>query len=340
MMVYKDVLETVMSGEDLSSSEMTALMDKVMEGELTPAQIAGMLVALRIKGETVEEVAAAAASMRSHATLIDPGPGPVIDIVGTGGDCHHTINVSTSAAFVVAGAGGKIAKHGNRSVSSKCGAADVLEELGVNINASPDHVGRCVREVGVGFLFAPAFHGAMKYAIGPRRELGVRTLFNILGPLTNPAKADRMLVGVYKKELLMLYGEALLKLGVKKGMVVHGSDGLDEISICAPTHVVELKDGKLEEYTIAPGDYVKTASGIADIRGGDAVMNAGILRRILSGEERGAYRDVVVLSAAAGLYVAGLAENLKDGVTCANASIDDGKALGKLDELVEFSNNT
>jgi len=336
-MDYSNILEQLMAGNDLSSHQMQELMDNIMEGELTPAQISGVLVALRIKGETIEEITSAAKSMRSHATPVDAGDGPVLDIVGTGGDGHHTINVSTASAFVAAGAGAKVAKHGNRSVSSKCGSADVLAALGVNIEADPALVGKCVREVGVGFLFAPVLHGAMKYAIGPRKELGVRTVFNILGPLTNPACASRMMIGVYQPGLLDTYANVLKEMGIEHAMVVHCNDGMDEISLSSRMQVREVKDGAITSYEFDPREYVGTAD-LADIRGGDAEENAAFLRGILEGE-KSPKRDIVLLNAAAGIYVAGLADDYQQAFELAVDSIDCGKALAKVDEVVTVSNS-
>ncbi len=338
-MEYKEVLESVIAGDDLSSAEMTRLMDSLMEGALTPTQIAAILVALRIKGETIDEIAAAATSMRAHATAIDGGEGPITDIVGTGGDGHHTINISSCSMFVAAGAGVKIAKHGNRSVSSRCGSADVLKALGINIEAAPSTVTKCVQEIGIGFLFAPVLHGAMKYAIGPRRELGVRTLFNILGPLTNPAGATRLMIGVFKEELTGLYAQVLQKMGAEHAMIAYGQDGLDEISGTTISTVAELKDGEITRYELDPREYVGRCCEMADLRGDDADTNAKTLRAILSGEIDGAKRDVIVLNAAAGIYVSGRAPDYGAAIDLAKTSIDSGAALKKLDDLVAMSNS-
>jgi len=337
-MQYSKVLEQLMAGNDLGSVQMQGLMDGIMEGQLTPPQIAAILVALRIKGESIEEISSAAQSMRAHATPIDAGEGPILDIVGTGGDGHHTINVSTASAFVAAGAGATVAKHGNRSVSSKCGSADVLAALGVNIEASPELVGHCVREIGVGFLFAPVLHGAMKYAIGPRKELGVRTIFNILGPLTNPACATHMMIGVYRPELVDTYINVLNEMGINRAMVVHGNDGMDEISCSARTQVKELKNNEITSYEFDPRDYIGLLADKADIQGGDAAENAKALRQVLEGE-KGPKRDIILLNAAAGIYVSGLADSYPLAFELAQDSIDCGKALAKLDQLVDLSNS-
>ncbi len=332
------VLEPLIAGNDLSSQKMTEVMDQIMEGGLTPAQIGAFLTALRIKGETIDEIAAAAASMRRHATKVDAGPPPVVDIVGTGGDGAHTFNISTAAAFIAAGAGVKIAKHGNRSVSSQCGSADVLKALGVNLEIGPDKVGACIREVGIGFLFAPMLHGAMKHAIGPRREMGVRTIFNLLGPLTNPAGATALLLGVFGPELTEVHAKVLNQLGAERAMVVHGNDGLDEITGTTTTRVSELKNAKVNTYELDPRPYIGDFCTIADLKGAEATENAAILRDLLAGQD-GPKLAVACLNAAAGIYVAGLAENYAQGYELAKAAINDGRAQQKLEAMIAFSNS-
>jgi len=313
-------------------------MDVIMSGEATPSQIGGFITGLRMKGETAEEIAGAAAVMRKKATPIIPALGNgdlMIDTCGTGGDGTGTFNISTASALVAAGAGAKVAKHGNRSISSKCGSADVLEALGVAIDIEPRRVAECIESVGIGFLFAPGLHGAMKHAIGPRRELGIRTIFNILGPLTNPAGAEAQLLGVYDPKLCVVMAEVLKSLGSVRAMVVHGS-GLDEISISGPTDIALLEDGIVSRRRIVPEDLGIERAAIEDLKGGDDVENARIIRDILSGET-GPKRDVVIVNSAASLMVAGIAEDFADGIKKASDSIDSRKAKQKLDELISFT---
>ena len=336
-MEFKAALDALINRQDLSAADMEALMDDIMEGRLTPAQIGAVLMALRMKGETVEEISAAARSMRGHATRIDAGPGPIVDTCGTGGDGAGSINISTCAAFIAAGAGAKIAKHGNRSVSSQCGSADVLKALGVNLEATPEKVGECVREVGIGFLFAPMLHGAMKHAIGPRRELGVRTVFNILGPLSNPAGADCQLLGVFAPTLVEPIADVLKELGCQRAMVVHGLDGMDEITGTTQTEVAEVRHGELRCYQLDPTPYLGSYCTAADLEGGDAEANAGILRSILEGEDS-ARANVVALNGAAAIHVAGLADGLDGAMELARQAIASGAAAAKLERLIEFSN--
>jgi anthranilate phosphoribosyltransferase len=329
-------LQTLLDKKDLSPSQMRTLMRSIMSGGATPAQIGAFLIALRAKGETVEEVAAAAEVLREMATKV-PVSGPhVIDTCGTGGDANQTFNISTTAAFVVAAAGGKVAKHGNRSVSSRSGSADVLEAAGINLDLTPDQVKACIDRVGVGFLFAQRHHGAMKYAIGPRREIGVRTLFNLLGPLTNPAGALNQLVGVYAERWVEPVAMVLQKLGSRHVLVVHAEDGLDEISITSPTLVAELKDGKIETYTVTPEQFGFKRATLKQITVDTVAASLKMMLAVLNGEP-GPARDIVALNAGAAIYAANLVDSLEAGVAKAQAVIADGSARRKLDELVELS---
>ncbi len=331
-MTIQDAIAKLIEGEDLTREETVGAMDRIMSGDATDAQIGAFLVALRLKEETVEEIAGAAEVMCQKATRIDTRHEVVVDTCGTGGDHSGTFNISTAAAFVVSGAGLCVAKHGNRAISSLCGSADVLKALGVNIEASPETVGRCLDEVGIGFLFAPALHGAMKYAIGPRRELGIRTIFNVLGPLTNPARARRQVVGVYSGGLTEPLAEVLGRLGAERAFVVHGSDGLDEITLTGATRVSELRDGSASTYEITPEDFGFSRADAGDLKGGDAKTNAEIVRSVLSGEP-GARRDIVLLNAAAGIVAGGLAGDMSGGVEAARQAVDSGRAMEKLEGL-------
>lgn len=335
--MIKEAITKLVEKTDLTGGETEAVMEEIMNGLATQAQIASFLTALRIKGETVEEITGAARVMRSKATRINVSDHNIVDTCGTGGDRSHTFNISTSAAFVVAGAGVTVAKHGNRSVSSACGSADVLKALGVNIDIQPERVERCVNEIGIGFLFAPVHHPAMRYAIGPRQEIGIRTMFNILGPLTNPAGASCQIIGVYSAHLTETLAHVLLNLGSTHCMVVHGSDGLDEITITGETRVSEGRKGKVRTYQIRPGDYGIKTGTIEDIKGGNADDNAGILMKILQGE-MGQRRDIVLLNAAAGIFVGGKASDLNSAIRVAEESIDSGKALAKLEALKRATN--
>ncbi|HUL12640.1 MAG TPA: anthranilate phosphoribosyltransferase [Methylococcaceae bacterium] len=329
-------LQALLDKQDLNPSQMRKLMRTIMSGGATPAQIGAFLIALRAKGETVEEVAAAAEVLREMATKV-PVSGPhVIDTCGTGGDANQTFNISTTAAFVVAAAGGKVAKHGNRSVSSRSGSADVLEAAGINLDLTPDQVKACIDRVGVGFLFAQRHHGAMKYAIGPRREIGVRTLFNLLGPLTNPAGALNQLVGVYAERWVEPVAMVLQKLGSRHVLVVHAEDGLDEISITSPTLVAELKDGKIETYTVTPEQFGFKRATLKQITVDTVAASLKMMLAVLNGEP-GPARDIVALNAGAAIYAANLVDSLEAGVAKAQAVIADGSARRKLDELVELS---
>ena len=332
----KQYIQKVIEKQDLTQGEMTEAFDLIMSGEATPSQIAGLIVALRMKGETVDEIAGGAASMRRHAVLVDPGGLPVVDTCGTGGDGVGTFNISTVVALVAAGAGLTVVKHGNRSVSSKCGSADVLETLGVKIDADPSVAEGAVNTIGVGFLFAPKFHSAMRYVMPTRRELGVRTMFNLLGPLANPANAKYQLVGIYDPTMLERYAGAMKRLGIERAMVVHGNDGLDEITTTATTQVAELADGEITRYEINPADYFNTLATSGDLLGGDAEENAAIARAILAGET-GPKRNIVLLNAAAALRVAGKACDLTDGIARAADAIDSGAAMAKLDALIAYT---
>ncbi len=336
-MDIKDAIARLIEGHDLTGEDMTAAMLAVMTGGATPAQIAGFLVALRMKGETVAEIAAAAEVMRSLASGVDVGGLPhTVDIVGTGGDASGTFNVSTASMFAAAAAGCHVAKHGNRSVSSKSGSADVLEAAGVRLDLTPVQVTRCVAEVGVGFMFAPAHHGAMKHAIGPRRELGVRTVFNILGPLTNPAGVPNQVLGVFSEALLTPLAQVLQRLGSRHVLVVHARDGLDEISIAERTEVAELKGGEVRRYSVAPEDFGVRRGAIADIQVGGPADSLAMLLGVLE-DKPGPARDIVTLNAGAAIYAAGVVATLAEGVARADAAIASGEARTRLDRLVILS---
>ena len=330
----KAYLEKILERRNLAQAEVADAFDRIMKGEVTPAQIGGLLVGLRMKGETTEELAGAAQSMRRHAVFVDAGGLPVIDTCGTGGDALQTFNISTTAAFVVAGAGVPVAKHGNRSISSKCGSADVLAQLGVNIEALPEVMELCIREVGIGFLYAPKLHPAMKHAMGPRRELGIRTIFNMLGPLTNPAGAKGQVLGVFSPELTEPFANVLRLLGSRRVFVVHGHDGMDEITVTTSTRVSELRDGRVLTYELDPLQYIGHYSPLEAIRGGDPARNAEIATQVLAGE-KGAPRDIVCLNAAAGIVAGGKASDLRQGLELAARSIDSGAAMKALKGLIE-----
>jgi anthranilate phosphoribosyltransferase len=336
--MIQEAIKDLIAGADLGRARTRAVMDQIMSGQATDAQIGAFLVALRIKGETIDEIAGGAEVMREKATPIVTVRPDLIDTCGTGGDDSGTFNISTTVAFVACGAGLAVAKHGARSISSQCGSADVLAALGVNVEATPEKVGECIDEVGIGFLFAVALHGAMKHAIGPRRELATRTVFNILGPLTNPAGAKRQLLGVFDGALTEALAGVLRELGSERVLVVHGSDGLDEITLTGPTQVSELRDGQISTRQIHPEDFGLQVVSAEALKGGDADYNARILREVLDGRE-GPQRDVVLLNAAAAMVVGGLAEDITAGLEVARASIDSGKARQALDRLVEVSNS-
>ena len=329
-------IKAVTENRDLSTEEMTEVMRMIMTGEATPAQIGGFLVGLRMKGETVDEITAAAGVMRELATRVSVKGQHLVDTCGTGGDAASTFNISTASAFVVAAAGGQVAKHGNRSVSSKCGSADVLEAAGVNLELDPEQVARCIEQLGVGFMFAPKHHSAMKHAIGPRREMGVRTIFNVLGPLTNPAGAPNQVLGVFSDQLLVPLAEVLQKLGSKHVLVVHAEDGMDEISTGAPTHVAELKDGKISSYTITPEQFELSRSDITQLKVETAKESLATIRGVLNNQS-GPARDIVVLNAGAAIYAADLVPSLEAGIKKAAEVIADGSAATKLDELIKLS---
>ena len=336
--MIQEAIKDLIAGADLGRAKMRAVMEQIMSGQATDAQIGAFLVALRIKGETIDEIAGGAEVMREKAMPIVTVRPDLIDTCGTGGDDSGTFNISTTVAFVACGAGLAVAKHGTRSISSQCGSSDVLTALGVNIEATPEKVGECIDEVGIGFLFAIALHGAMKHAIGPRRELATRTVFNILGPLTNPAGAKRQLLGVFDGALTEALAGVLRELGSERALVVHGSDGLDEITLTGPTQVSELRDGQISTHQIHPGDFGLQTVAAEALKGGDADYNARILRGVLDGKE-GPQRDVVLLNAAAAMVVGGLAEDMTAGLEVARTSIDSGKARQALDRLVEVSNS-
>ncbi len=334
----KEFISKVVEGKNLSGEEAEQAMKLIMSGQATPAQIAGFLTALRMKGETIDEIAAFARVMREFAVRISPRvQGRLVDTCGTGGDRVKTFNISTIAAFVVAGAGVAIAKHGNRSVTSKAGSADLLEALGVNLELPPERVESIIESTGIGFMFAPLFHGAMKHAIGPRREIGIRTVFNVLGPLTNPANAQAQVLGVFDAALVEPLARVLARLGVEHALVVHGLEGMDEISTCGETLVAELKGGEVETYRIAPEDFGIERASPEELAGRDAQGNAEIARALLQAEEEGARRDIVVLNAAAGIYVAGRAKSIDSAIGMAERSIDSGRAHEKLLALIEAS---
>ncbi|MAE18015.1 anthranilate phosphoribosyltransferase [Candidatus Poribacteria bacterium] len=335
--MIREAIQKVVEGSHLTQGETVETMNEIMSGEATSAQISCFITALRLKGETIEEIAGAAQVMREKATRIQTRHRLVVDTCGTGGDQSHTFNISTTAAFVTAGAGIPVAKHGNQSVSSQSGSADVLSALGVNLEISPQEAGQCLDEIGIGFLFAPVLHSAMKHAIGPRREIGIRTIFNVLGPLTNPAGAQAQLVGVYAKELTVLLAKVLKNLGTQIAFVVHGHDGLDEITTTDETQVSSLTAGKVETYNISPHHFDMQIAKPEDLSGGTPAINAEITRQILDGET-GPKRDIVILNAAAAIVAGGKAMDLKAGCTVAKASIDSGRAKQKLESLIEFTN--
>jgi anthranilate phosphoribosyltransferase len=334
--MIREALETVVNGRSLTFEQAAAVMEEIMIGQATPAQIASFVTALRIKGESVEEIAGLATVMQAKATLVEVAS-PVVDTCGTGGDGSSTFNISTTAAFIVAGAGLKVAKHGNRAMSSQCGSADVLEALGARIELGAEAVAKCVETVGIGFMFAPNFHPAMKYAVAPRREIGIRTVFNILGPLTNPARAKLQVVGAPSEELCEKIACVLHRLGTEHSLVVHGADGMDEISISGRSLVWDVNQRRVSPpYEILPEDFGFMKGSVTQIRGGTARQNAKTLRGILGGEV-GVRRNIVIMNAAAALVAGNKASDLREGVCIAEKTVDSGKALDKLDELIKFS---
>ncbi len=334
--MIKEAISYLVAGRSLTMEEAASVMEEIMGGEVTPAQFGAFVTALRLKGETADEIAGMAKTMRAKAIPVKVAM-PVVDTCGTGGDGSGTFNISTTAAFVVAGAGLKVAKHGNRAMSSHCGSADVLEALGVKIELTAEQVQKSLEKVGMGFMFAPAFHPAMKYAAAPRREIGIRTVFNILGPLTNPAGAQSQVLGVADGSLVTKLANVLKSLGCHHALVVHGEDGLDEITITSETRIGELKGENIEYYAISPEDFGLPQADPDSLKGGTAEENAAILRNILSGTITGPQRDVVLMNAAAALLAGDKVETMQRGVELAREVIDSGKALGKLEQLIRVS---
>jgi anthranilate phosphoribosyltransferase len=334
--MFAALFEKLYRREDLSADEASAAMGAIMSGQATAAQIGGLLVGLRLKGERPDEIVGLATAMRAHAVPLDRRNGEVFDTCGTGGDGLGTVNVSSMAALVVAACGVVVAKHGNRSVSSRCGSADLFEALGVVVDAPPEVAARCLERAGIAFLFAPVFHPSMRHAAGPRRELGIRTAFNLLGPLTNPAGARRQLVGVPRPEFTELVARSLALLGSVRAWVVHGADGLDEISTTGFTKVSECRDGLVHTFYLQPADFGVAKAALADLRGGDATVNRDLTRSLLAGG-RGPIRDIVVVNAGAALLVAGRVATLRDGMSAAEAAIDGGRAASLLSRLVDAS---
>ncbi len=342
--MIKECIKKLIKKNDLTPKEMGSAFNEIMSGVATVSQISAFLTGLRIKGETVEEITAAARVMRSKALNIKNGKQvidleiePLVDTCGTGGTNINTFNISTASAFVIAGAGIKVAKHGNRSASGHCGSADVLEELGVNINISPEKLLDCINKVGIGFMFAPIYHGAMKYAAPVRKDLGIRTIFNILGPLANPLNTNVQILGVYDGKLVDIVIKVLKNLGTKRAMVVYGYDGLDEISITGPTKVAQLLNNKISRYTINPKDFGFKKSTLKSIQGKDARFNANVIRNVLSGE-KSARRNIVIMNSASAIYISGMAKNIKEGTLIAAHSIDSYAAISKLEQLTEITN--
>jgi anthranilate phosphoribosyltransferase len=335
-MTFTKHLNQIIHGQDLTQEQAADMITHIFSGRITPAQTGAFMAALATKGETFEELAGAARAMRREAARIQTLSQKVIDTCGTGGDASGSFNISTTTAFVVAGAGVTVAKHGNRSISSRCGSADVLEALGVNLAVEPEIVEEAVNDIGIGFLFAPVFHGAMKHAAQARKECGIRSIFNMLGPLTNPAAASCQIVGVYAPALTEMFAKALHLLGVKKAFVVHGHDGMDEITTTDRTRVSELSDGQVKSYDLDPLVYFDDYAAPRDLQGGDARKNAEILIRILSGD-KGPHRDIVLLNAGAGLVAADAAADIGEGIPMAADAIDSGRAMKKLEDLIQFT---
>jgi len=335
-MDIREAIDKLVNRVNLSEEQTTAVMNQIMTGEATPLQVASFLTALRMKGETVEEITGAARVMREKAHRVKVSDKLVLDTCGTGGDRKGTFNISTTSAFVVAGAGVKVAKHGNRSVSSQSGSADVLAALGVKVDAPKERVEACIEKIGIGFLFAPLLHEAMKYAVQPRRDIGIRTVFNLLGPLTNPAMATHQLIGLYDGSLVEMVARVLKNLGSERAMVVHGLEGLDEISLCGPTKVAELRDGRISEYTVEPAKFGLKRCRLEDLGGGSPEQSAAIVRGVLQGA-KGPAREVVLLNSGAALYVSGAAASIEQGIRLASESIDSGRAQQKLEQLVQLT---
>ena len=338
-MEIRQAIDRLVNRINLSEAETIEVMNQIMTGEATPLQVAAILTALRMKGETVDEITGAARVMREKAHRVNVGTKTVLDTCGTGGDQKGTFNISTTSAFVLAGAGVNVAKHGNRSVSSLSGSADVLGALGVKVDAPKERVEQCIAKIGIGFLFAPLLHEAMKYAVQPRRDIGIRTIFNILGPLTNPAMATHQLIGIYSGALVGVVAHVLDNLGSVRAMVVHGLEGLDEISLCGPTKVAELRCGEVKEYTVEPDQFGFKACRLEELHGGNPDESAAIVRGVLE-SKKGPPRDVVLLNSGAALYVSGTAATIQDGIRLAAVSIDSGKARQKLAQLVEMTNTS
>ena len=349
-MTITEAIKKVVDRVDLAAADAESVLEQIMTGQCTDAQIASLLTALRMKGETVAELTGFARVMRSKSARVRPHTTvsaeigdtereALIDTCGTGGDVSGSFNVSTATAFVVAGAGVRVAKHGNRSVSSQCGSADVVEALGVRIDLQPDRIGRCIDEIGIGFLHAPLLHDAMKHVSLARRQMGIRTIFNMLGPLTNPAGANIQVVGVYAANLTELLARVLGELGSTRALVVHGSDGLDEITITAESKITELRNGELSTYNVAPEDFGLERATLEEIQGGDAHQNGEIILEVLRGG-RGPRRDIVLMNAAAAFVASSRAGDLREGVGVAADSIDTGRALEKLEQLIEFTNQS
>ena len=334
--MIKEALTKIVSGDDLTMAEAREVMREIMHGQATQAQIGAFLTALRMKGETADEIAGCAQAMRESAIEVKPKQNLLVDTCGTGGDGSGTFNISTTVAFVAAGAGLAVAKHGNRSVSSRCGSADLLQALGVNLEISAEHVADCIDEVGIGFLFAPLLHPAMKHALGPRQEIGLRTIFNILGPLSNPASARRQLLGVYDSSLTELMAEVLRTLGAEHALVVHGADGLDELSVTGPNKISRVCDSQIETYHLDPQELGLPRAELGDLAGGTIEDNAAITKALLKGE-RGPKRDIVLLNAAAVFIAGGMVASFDEGLVLAAKAIDSGNALSKLEQLIEFS---
>ncbi len=334
VMTMQQAIKAVTEKRDLSADEMHATMRLIMTGEATPAQVGGFLIGLRMKGETIDEIAAAAKVMRELASRVEVDKNHLVDTCGTGGDASGSFNISTASAIVVAAAGGKVAKHGNRSISSKSGSADVLETAGVNLELTAQQVAECVNEIGVGFMFAPLHHSAMKHAIGPRREMGVRTIFNVLGPLTNPAGAPNQVLGVFSKELVEPLAQVLKQLGSKHVLVVHAGDGMDEISIASETFVAELKDGDVSTYSIQPEDFDMHRAELETIRARDSAHSLQIIKSVFNNEQ-GPAKDIVCLNAGAAIYAAGLSDTLVAGIEKAQQVIASGSVNEKLQQLIE-----
>lgn len=338
-MNISEAIKAVISKQNLNESEMHDVMNSIMTGQTTDAQIGAFLVGLSMKGETIEEITASAKVMRALATSVELSSNDyLVDTCGTGGDGLGLFNISTASAFVVAAAGGKVAKHGNRSISSKSGSADVLEAAGINLNISPELISHCIEEIGLGFMFAPAHHSAMKHAIGPRKELAVRTIFNVLGPLTNPAKAPNQIMGVYDKSLVEPIANVLKGLNSRHVMVVHSEDGLDEFSIANTTYVAELKDNNISTYTVHPGDFGLEEGNLDSIKAENAEQSLALINEAFSGK-KGVARDIIALNAGAAIYVSGLVNSFDEGVTQANQILSDGSAQDKLDAYILASNS-